>query len=454
MNSTETVRKFIHENPRIAKDVIARFFNDDEYTKNDILHDWKLWARPEQQFPMSTAYTAFLLLCGRGWGKSHWLSNAIIDDALSGPDRRLLLMAADYNNLKKVNFLGDSGIISCINPNVEYEFNKADLTLTFENGSQIVSYSAEAYDKTRGSQFHNAYLDELAAWQYADEGLEAARLVLRLGLNPRMFIATTPRPTAVIKSLAADPKTKVVHGRTADNYFLPPTYIEELRRTLTDRMFRQECLAEILDDNPYALFQMSQIERDRVVRAPEMRRIIVAIDPAVSSNENSDETGIIVAGIGYDNKGYVLEDCTVSSATPEEWRKAALDAYDRWGADRIVAEVNQGGDMVEHVIRSGQSRSGGIIPPVKKVRAAKGKELRAEPVAAFYERGEVHHVGRHSELERQMTEWSPVDSKKSPDRLDALVWAMTELLVGYTGQAAVSYGSGGSGGGSRYVSGG
>jgi len=436
VNSVETVRKFIHENPRIARDVIARLFNDDDETKNEILHDWRLWARPEQQFNISDLYTAILLLCGRGWGKSHWLSNAIVDDALSAPNRRLLLMAADYNNLKKVNFLGDSGIINTINPNLEYEFNKVDLTLTFANGSQIVSYSAEAYDKTRGSQFHNAYLDELAAWQYAVEGLEAARLVLRLGSNPRMFIATTPRPTPVIKQLAVDERTLVVKGLTADNYFLPPSYLEELRRTLTDRMFRQECLAEILDDNPYALWQMAQIDRDRVSKAPELRRIVVAIDPAVTSNEESDETGIVVMGIGYDNKGYVLEDCSMSAATPDQWAKRAIEAYYKWGADRIVAEVNQGGDMVETVIRNAD-RS---MPPVRKVRATKGKELRAEPIAAFYERGEVCHVGRHDLLERQMTEWNPTSKGRSPDRIDALVWAATELMTKPQATASVSYG--------------
>ena len=436
MNSVETVRKFIHENPRIARDVIARLFNDDDETKNEILHDWRLWARPEQQFNISDLYTAVLLLCGRGWGKSHWLSNAIVDDALSAPNRRLLLMAADYNNLKKVNFLGDSGIINTINPNLEYEFNKVDLTLTFANGSQIVSYSAEAYDKTRGSQFHNAYLDELAAWQYAVEGLEAARLVLRLGSNPRMFIATTPRPTPVIKQLAVDERTLVIKGLTADNYFLPSSYLEELRRTLTDRMFRQECLAEILDDNPYALWQMAQIDRDRVSKVPELRRIVVAIDPAVTSNEESDETGIVVMGIGYDNRGYVLEDCSMSAATPDQWAKRAIEAYYKWGADRIVAEVNQGGDMVETVIRNAD-RS---MPPVRKVRATKGKELRAEPIAAFYERGEVCHVGRHDLLERQMTEWNPTSKGRSPDRIDALVWAATELMTKPQATASVSYG--------------
>lgn len=435
MNSYETVRKFIHENPRIAKDVIARMYADDERTKNDLLYDWKLWARPEQNFDIDDYYRAILLLCGRGWGKSHWLSNAIVDDALSAPNRRLLLMAADYNNLKKVNFLGDSGIISCINPNIEYDFNKSDLTLTFENGSQIISYSAEAFNKLRGTQYHNGYLDETAAWQYDEEGLEAARLVMRLGNNPRLFIATTPRPTKVIKDLAADERTLVIRGETAHNYFLPPSYIDELKRTLTDRMFRQECLAEILDSNPYALFKQSDIEQHRVTATPPLKRIIVSVDPAVTSNEDSDETGIIVAGVTKDRHCYILEDATCTAATPEEWSRVAVDMYRKWGADRIVAEKNQGGQMVQSVIRSAD-RS---LPPCKLVHATKGKEIRAEPVSAYYEHGEVHHVGRFVELERQMTEWNPVNGK-SPDRLDALVWACTELMDKSSSSGRVSYG--------------
>lgn len=422
MTSLDLVRAFIRERPRQAKNIIATLFNDDEITKNDLLHDWAIWKRPEQSFALSDNVSALLLLCGRGWGKTHWLSNDIIDYALSEPNLRVGLMAADYGNLKKVNFLGDSGIINSINPNIDYEFNKSDLAVEFPNGSQIISYSAEAYDKTRGQQFHRMYLDELAAWQYDYDALDACRMLLRLGENPIMCIATTPRPTQVIRDLANDPKTQVIRGITADNYFLPEKYVEELKRKLTDRLFRQECLAEILDDNPYALFKRTDIDGNRVSSNPHLKRIIVAIDPAVTSNEDSDETGIVVAGIGADNHFYILEDCTCTSATPEEWAERAVKAYNDWKADNIVAEVNNGGDMIETMLKIKQPNI-----PVKKVRATRGKQLRAEPIAAIYERNDVHHVGRFDLLERQMTEWDPVNSDKSPDRLDALVWALTEL---------------------------
>jgi len=428
----EAVRKFIHANPRIAREAIARMFADNEKDKNDLLHDFKLWARPEQIVDIPADMDTLLLLCGRGFGKTWYVSNKAIDLALSDPNSRIALWAADYGSLKKVNFLGESGIISQINPNLDYEFNKSDLILKFANGSQITGYSCEALERSRGSQSSHSVVDELAAWQYAEEGLEAAKLINRLGKNPLMYIATTPRPTAIIKSLCANPYVYTVKGTTHDNYFLTPKYSESLKRELTDRMFRQECLAEILDDNPYALWRMTDIEACRMHNLPQLRRIVVGVDPAVSSNELSDETGIVVCGIGYDDRVYILDDCSVTSATPDQWAQAVVDAYNKWEADAVIAEVNQGGDMVETVILQ-KSRNLRVI----KVRATKGKEVRAEPVAAIYERRECSHIGRFDKLEQQMTEWDPVNSKKSPDRMDALVWAVSEL----TGICQESYGA-------------
>jgi len=443
MDSVQKVREFIHSNPRIAEDVIRRMFADDKQTMYDLLYDFKLWARPEQIFPLDDKYEAFLMLCGRGWGKSRWLSQHMIDNALSNEGKRIGLMAPDYKVLKKVSFLGDSGIIENIHPDIltnpDFDFNKSELSIQFPNGSSITSYSAEVFDKTRGDQFHDFYAEETAAWMYDEEALEACRLTNRLdyrGHTPKLYIATTPRPTKLIKDLSTDPLVKVIRGTTDQNYFLSPTYVETLKRKLTDRMFRQECLAEILDDNLYAMWKMSDIEAARVYECPELKRIVVAVDPAVTSNEDSDETGIIVCGIDHDGHGYVLEDCTMTSATPDQWAKRAVEAYYKWGASRIVAEVNQGGDMVETVIRNVDRK----IPPVKKVRATKGKELRAEPIAAFYERREVHHVGRFELLERQQTEWNPTAKGDSPDRIDALVWGLTELMTKPQGTYRVSYG--------------
>lgn len=440
MDSVEKVREFIHGNPLIAKDVIMRLFNDDEQTKFDLLYDWELWARPEQIFEIDEMYSTILLLCGRGWGKSHWLSNHIVHNALSTDNKRIGLMAADFGSVKKVNFLGDSGIINAIHPDIlnhkDFHFNKSELGIVFPNGSSITSYSAEAFDKTRGDQFHDFYADETAAWMYDTEALEACRLTNRLGQSPKLYIATTPRPTKVIKDLAAEDDTLVIKGLTEQNYYLSPAYIKGLKNKLTDRMFRQECLAEILDDNPFSMWAMSDIDATRVNVAPRLKRIVVSVDPAVTSNAESDETGIVVCAIDYEGHGYVLEDATMTAASPDQWAKKAVEMYYKWEADRIVAEVNQGGDMVETVIRNADRR----IPPVKKVRATKGKELRAEPIAAFYERREVHHVGRFDLLERQMTEWDPTSKGKSPDRIDALVWGLTELMTKVKGEVRVSYG--------------
>lgn len=431
-NSVESVRKFIHSNPLIAREAIARMFSDDVSAKNDLLHDFKLWARPEQIVEIPKEKDTLLLLCGRGFGKTWYVSNKAIDLALTEPSTTVALWAADYGSLKKVNFMGESGIITQINPNIDYEFNKSDLTLKFENGSQITGYSCEALERSRGNQSNHSVVDELAAWQYAEEGLQAAKLINRLGRNPLMYIATTPRPTQVIKSLCSNPYVEVIKGTTMDNYFLTPKYAEALRRELTDRMFRQECLAEILDDNPYALWRMTDIDACRVAKAPELKRIVVGVDPAVSSNEDSDETGIVVCGIGYDDRIYVLEDCSATGASPEQWAGIVVDAYQRWDADAVVAEVNQGGDMVETIILQ-KSKALRVI----KVRATKGKEVRAEPIAAIYERRECSHVGRIDKLEQQMTEWDPVNSKKSPDRMDALVWAISELAGINQPQSAV-----------------
>jgi len=256
MDSVQKVREFIHSNPRIAEDVIRRMFADDKQTMYDLLYDFKLWARPEQIFPLDDKYEAFLMLCGRGWGKSRWLSQHMIDNALSNEGKRIGLMAPDDKGPKKVSFLGDSGIIENIHPDIltnpDFDFNKSELSIQFPNGSSITSYSAEVFDKTRGDQFHDFDAEETAAWMYDEEASEACRLTNRLdyrGHTPKLYIATTPRPTKLIKDLSTDPLVKVIRGTTDQNYFLSPTYVETLKRKLTDRMFRQECLAEILDDN-------------------------------------------------------------------------------------------------------------------------------------------------------------------------------------------------------------
>lgn len=443
MDSVEKVREFIHSNPRQAKEVISRLFDDDHETRDEILYDFKLWARPEQMFEIPKGKNQVLLLAGRGWGKTHWITSHIIENLRSNPNKRIGLMAADFGNAKKFNFMGESGLINLMPPSImshkDFDFNKSDLIITMPNGSSLTTFSSEAFEKTRSSQFHNFYCDEAAAWIYDKEALEACWLTNRLeykGEDPKLYIATTPRPTRLINEVSKDDETLVIKGTTYQNYYLSPTYVQVLKKKLSDRMFRQECLAEVLDDNLAALFKMSNIDLYRVKEVPELKRIIVAIDPAVSANPNSDDTGIIVAGLGHDNHAYILEDATMEAATPEEWSRMAIDMYYKWNADRIVAEKNQGGLLVQSVIRAADKS----LPPCKLVHATKGKVLRAEPISAYYEHGEVHHVGRHDMLEQQMTEWDPTMKGDSPDRLDALVWACTELLDKPVGAAEVTHG--------------
>lgn len=293
--------------------------------------------------------------------------------------------------------------------------------------------------------------DELASWTYAEDALAAARLILRNGKTPRLLITTTPRPTDVIKKLAADSDTQLITGTTYQNYYLPDSYVVSLSKQLTERLFRQEVLAKVLDDNLYALFQMNNIIKNRVSASnfdfEKIKQFCIAIDPAVSSNENSDSTGIVVCGVGYDGEYYVFEDATMKMATPEQWSKKVVGLYKKYNNKSsapvsIVAEVNNGGDMIVSVIRNASRREKDVnLPPVRVVRATKGKELRAEPVAALYEQDIVHHVGELQELEVQMTDWNPSQKgSKSPDRLDAVVWGITSLSKNFSGPVSSSYG--------------
>jgi phage terminase large subunit-like protein len=249
---------------------------------------------------------------------------------------------------------------------------------------------------------------------------------LRLGTNPQAIVTTTPKPTELIKNLLADRTTHVTRGSTYDNRAnLAPNFFSKIiAKYEGTRLGRQELNAEILDDNPGALWTHALIEAARVRTHPRLIRVVVAVDPAVSSNENSDDTGIGAAGLGDDGQVYVLEDATLAGATPNEWGSQVVALYDKWKADRIIVEVNQGGDLVESNLRTQRAWL-----PINKVHARRAKELRAEPVSALYEQGKVHHVGVLPELEDEMCDWNPtLKNQRSPNRVDWLVYAVTELL--------------------------
>jgi len=388
-----------------------------------VLHHWPTWARPDQ-LPPPGAWSTWLILAGRGWGKTRTGAEWVRHMATTGRAGRIALVARTASDVRDVVVEGESGILRISPPGERPEWNSSRRRLTWPNGAIATTYSADEPDQLRGPQHDAAWLDELASWRYP-EAFDQLRFGLRLGERPQVVVTTTPRPTPIVTGLIRAPGTVVTRGRTRDNAVnLAAGVVADLeRRYAGTRLGRQELDGEILTDAPGALWKWAAIEAARVETAPPLRRVVVAIDPAATSGDESDETGIVVAGLGWDDRVYVLADASGRYA-PTEWARRAVAAYRTHGADRIVAEVNNGGEMVAATLRM-------IDPgaPVRTVHASRGKAVRAEPVAALYEQGRVSHVGPMPQLEDQMTTWDPGVSRKSPDRMDALVWALTDLAV-------------------------
>lgn len=317
---------------------------------------------------------------------------------------------------------GESGILAIAPPWFVPKYEPSNRRVVWPNGAIATTFSADEPDRLRGPQHDAAWCDELAAWRYK-EAWDNMLLGLRLGVDPRVVVTTTPKNTPLYRSVLKRPTTVVTRGTTYENIAnLAPGFAEDIITQYEGtRLGRQELYAELLDDAEGALWNRQMLEALRVQEAPQLVRVVVAVDPAVTAGAESSETGIIVAGLGTDWHGYVLDDRTVR-ASPDGWGRRAVDAYHEWGADRVVAEVNQGGDMVEHVIRTVDA-----TVSYKAVRASRGKQTRAEPISALYEQGRVHHVGYFAHLEDQMCSWEP--GLESPDRMDALVWAITELML-------------------------
>jgi phage terminase large subunit-like protein len=383
--------------------------------------------RPEQVTPDGD-WRTWLILAGRGWGKT--LAGA--EDAkaygLANPGCRYAIVAATFGDARDTCVEGESGLLSCLPPSAVRIWNRSLGELILTNGTRYKLFSADEPERLRGPQHHRAWCDELAAWGKSAEerqwpkAWDMLMMGLRLGANPQAVPTTTPRPTKLIRTLIKDPTTHVTRGRTIDNAAnLAPAFLSQvLARYEGTRLGRQELEAELLDDVPGALWTYAMLEDRRP--APDLTRVVVAIDPAATAGEESDETGIVAAGLGVDGRGYVLADrsCRLS---PDGWANRAVAVFDDLAADLIVAEVNNGGDMVEHTIRTIRRSV-----PYKKIHASRGKQTRAQPVAALYEQGKVSHVEVFPELEEQLTTWTP-ESGSSPDRLDALVWALTSLML-------------------------
>ncbi len=386
---------------------------------------WTIRARDEQKPPPGD-WLVWLMLAGRGFGKTRTGAETVRAEVGAGRASRVALVAPTAADVRDVMVEGQSGIMNIGPPKERPTWEPSNRRLVWPNGAIAMCYSADEPDRLRGPQHDFAWCDELAAWRYP-AAWDMLMLGLRLGDRPRVVVTTTPRPKALIRDLAAAKTTVVTRGSTFDNRAnLAPAFLSVITAKYEGtRLGRQELYAELLEQAEGALWTRAVIEAARIAPAdaPELKRIVVAIDPAVSAGEQSDETGIVAAGLGVDDLVYVTHDWS-GRFSPDEWARRAIGLYEDLRADRIIGEVNNGGELIGLTLRT-------INPAVayKAVTASKGKRARAEPVAALYEQRRVRHAGGFALLEDQMCNWVPNGPDRSPDRLDALVWAVTELMI-------------------------
>ncbi|WP_083531197.1 terminase large subunit domain-containing protein [Pararhizobium antarcticum] len=400
------------------------------------LRDW-FCVLCEEQKPPDGDWRTWVLMGGRGSGKTRagaeWVQ-AIATAKTAGPARRIALVAETLGDAREVMIDGISGICRIAREN-RPDFEVSRRRLVWPNGTIAQIFSSEDPESLRGPQFDFAWCDELGKWKHPQETFDMLQFALRLGDHPQMLVTTTPRPLPLLKALIADPATKTRRIRTSDNaQNLAPGFLDAMaRRYGGTRLGRQELDGEMIVDRQDALWSRALIEALKLRDAGSLSRIVVAVDPPAGAGAQSC-CGIVVAGLDRQGRGVVLADCSVDSASPAGWAQAVVRAYRRFDADRVVAEINQGGDMVTAVLRGIDAQV-----PVKTVRASRGKWLRAEPVAALYEQSRVVHAGSFPALEDQMCDFGPdgLSSGRSPDRLDALVWALTALMLEGHGEPRV-----------------
>lgn len=391
---------------------------------------WLSTARSKQVPPESKDWSIWFLCCGRGFGKTRVGAEDIGWWAWDNPGTRQAIVAPTAADVRDTCFEGDSGLVNVIPKELVDTYNRSLSELILVNGSRIKGFSADEPSRLRGPQHHRVWCDEIGSWRYPTDTMDMIEFGLRLGENPQVVITSTPIPSDLIRDLIRQSKERsdviVVTGSTYDNKkHLSQRFIKRIEeRYEGTRLGRQELHAEILEDTPGALWTMAILDQMRVTKLPNnMKQIVVGVDPATTSGTESDEVGIVCCGSDEDDHGYTIEDATVSQATPDEWAQAAIDCYHRNKASFIVVETNNGGDLVTDIIK----RKDKSIP-VKGVHASVGKFARAEPMAMRYEQKKMHHLGVLGKLESQLTTYVPGVAKKSPDRLDAMVWAQTALF--------------------------
>jgi phage terminase large subunit-like protein len=391
---------------------------------------WIDRARPAQITPEGLDWSTWLILAGRGWGKTRTGAEDVAWYGASRPGVRIAVIGPTYADARDTCIEGESGILGVLPREAVDTWNRSLGELILANGSRYKLFSADEPDRLRGPQHHRAWCDELAAWTKPDTW-DQMLFGLRLGEHPQVVVTTTPKPTPLVRRLALDARTRLTKGRTLDNAAnLAPSALEQLQaRYAGTRLGRQELEAEILDDVPGALWTRAMIDEAlKPVALPAMKQIVVSIDPSGTKGDadNGDSIGIVVAGKGVDGRAYVLADRTCK-LSPNGWGRRAVEAYHEFKANMIIAERNFGGAMVEHVVRTADP-----YVPYEEVVASRGKAIRAEPVAALYEQGRVSHVAGMTDLEDQMCQMAGDGylGEGSPDRLDAMVWALSHLMLG------------------------
>lgn len=398
---------------------------------------WDVWANPDHQVEPSGDWQCWVIMGGRGAGKTRagaeWVRAQVegagpLDE---GRCRRVALIGETIEEVRAVMVEGESGLLAVSPPDRRPIFKISQSKLIWPNGAIAEMFSAVNPEALRGPQFDCAWSDELAKWRRCRETWEMLQFCLRLGRRPRQIVTTTPRDNPILVDIMQAPGAAVTRAPTwANRANLADDFIERLNATYGGTALgRQELDGELVTEREGALWSRAMIDAARVRSAPDLDRVVVAVDPPVTAGAGSDECGIVVVGLvanegPHDWRIFVLADESVHGVGPSEWARRALEAYRDFGADRLVAEVNQGGDLVEAVIRQ-------IEPMVsyRDVRANRGKRIRAEPVAALYEQGRVHHVGAFRELEDQMCSFVGGRESGSPDRMDALVWAVSDLVL-------------------------
>lgn len=393
---------------------------------------WDFWLRQNQKPPdrEEAGFICWLIMAGRGWGKTLVGAHATNEVAASGQVERIHLIGEDAGDVRDVMVEGPTGVLRIAPREFRPSYEPSKRRLTWPNGVQATTFSAREFDDLRGPQCGFLWADEIAKWRYAQQAWDMAMMGLRMGVDPWCVATTTPKPIKLVRELLNDPLTLLTHGTTYENIanLAAPFLNQVVKRYENTRLGQQELFARLLEEAAGALWKLAWLEATRVDKVPpELVRIVVAIDPAVTATEEASETGIVVCGMNASAHGFVLDDLS-GRYTPDGWARKAREAFHMWQADRIVAERNNGGDMVERMMRQVQAPNEFL--PVSTVWASRGKHTRAEPIGALWEQGRGHMVGSFGDLESQLTTWEPGD--ESPDRLDALVWGFTELFFSPT----------------------